>query len=176
MGGLPSESVVYAFSSDINSLTRAATPVIKRRIESSNPIGGSVDASSLFFSHTKAMEIPNGKHSWTSIHMEVDEFPELSTVKSVKLSLKIRTAHRGDLQVLLEGPGGVQVQVHNEQGADKNDLIINSRDVTEAFTGIDPNGKWFIRVQDRLAGDIATLKSILLEIAVDDAPTIGPDE
>lgn len=175
VGGLPSESVVYAFSSDINSLTRAATPVLKSKIESSTTIG-SVDASSLFFSYTKALKIPDGKHSWTSIHMEVDEFPELSTLKSVKLSLDISTAHRGDLQVVLEGPGGVQMLVHNEQGADSNNLIIKNLDLTEAFTGIDPNGKWFLRMQDRLVGDVATLKSILLEIAVDDAPIVGPDE
>ncbi len=175
VGGLPSESIVYAFSSDIHSLTRAAAPVIKRGIESSNTIG-SVDASSLFFSYKKDVKIPDGKHSWTSVHMEVDEFPEFSTLKSVKLSLDIRTAHRGDLQVVLEGPGGVQVLVHNEQGADSNNLIIKNQDFTEAFMGIDPNGKWFLRVQDRLVGDVAKLKSILLEIAVDDAPIIGPDE
>lgn len=175
VGGLPSETIVYAFSSDINSLTRAAEPVVKREIESSNTIG-SVDASSLFFSYPTDVKIPDGKHSWTSIHMEVDEFPEFSTLKAVRLSLDIRTAHRGDLQVVLEGPGGVQALVHNEQGADRNNLIIKGRDFTTDFTGIDPNGKWFLRVQDRLVGDAAILKSILLEIAVDDAPTVGPDE
>ena len=175
VGGLPSETVVYAFSSDVNSLTRAATPVIKRGMESSNEIG-SVDASSLFFPYRKDVKIPDGKHSWTSFHIEVDEFPEFSTLKSLKLSLDIRTAHRGDLQVVLEGPGGVQVAVHNEQGAGRNNLTIKSRDFTEAFASIDPNGQWYLRVQDRLVGDVATLKSILLEIGVDDAPIVGPDE
>ena len=175
VGGLPSESIVYGFSSDINSLTRAATPVIQSRLESSDAIDG-VDASSMFFTYNKVVAIPDGKHSWTSFPMEVNKFPELSTLKSVKLSLDIRTAHRGDLQVVLEGPGGAQIFIHNEEGADKNNLIIHRRDVTEAFTGIDPNGSWYLRVQDRLVGDIAKLKSILLEIAVDDAPTVGPDE
>ena len=175
VGGLPSESVVYAFSSDVKALTRAATPVTQRKIESSNTIG-SVDASSLFFSYRKSVKIPDGKHSWTSFHMEVDEFPEFSTVKTIKLSLDIRTGHRGDLQVILEGPGGVQALVHNEQGADKRNLIIDSRDLTDAFAGLDPNGEWFIRVQDRLVGDISTLKSILLEIGVDDAPIVDPEE
>jgi subtilisin-like proprotein convertase family protein len=175
VGGLPSETIIYAFSSDVDSLTRAATPVIKRVTESSNEIG-SVDASSLFFPYKKEIKIPDGKHSWTSVPIEVDEFPEFSKLKSLKLSIDIRTAHRGDLQVALEGPGGVQVAVHNEQGAGKSDLIIKNRDFTAAFAGIDPNGKWYLRVQDRLVGDVAKLKSILLEIAVDDAPIVGPDE
>ncbi|HEX7260905.1 MAG TPA: proprotein convertase P-domain-containing protein, partial [Luteolibacter sp.] len=62
----------------------------------------------------------------------------------------------------------------NEQGAGKDNLTLKDKDCSEAFAGIDPNGAWTLHVQDRLVGDIATLKSILLEIAVDDKVTTVP--
>jgi subtilisin-like proprotein convertase family protein len=70
---------------------------------------------------------------------------------------------------MLEGPGGYQAVVHNEQGAGKNDLIIKSGDYSANFSEIEPNGDWFVRVQDRLKGDVATLKSFVLELSTDEA-------
>ncbi len=171
VGGLPSESIVYAFSSDINALTRAVTPVIKPEIEKPVHVGN-VSSFSTFFPYNQTRKIPDGRHAWTSFRIGVKGFKADSSVKSVKLSLNIKTRHRGDLQVMLEGPGGVQALVHNEQGAGKKNLNIKNKDYSEAFTDIDPNGTWTLHVQDRLVGDIATLKSILLEISVDDTTAI----
>ncbi|MEO5913976.1 MAG: proprotein convertase P-domain-containing protein [Luteolibacter sp.] len=167
VGGLPSESIVYAFSKDTNSLLRAVTPVIQPELESPVAIKG-VESSSTFFPYERTVKIPDGRQSWTSFRIPVNTFPNKAAVKSVALSLTILTKHRGDLQIVLEGPGGYQALVQNEQGADKNNFILKSADFSESFVGIEANGAWFLRVQDRLVGDIATFKSALLEISTAD--------
>ncbi len=175
VGGLPSESVVYAFSEDTNSLLRAAAPVIKRKIGA--PLETEeVSSYSTFFPYNRSTKIPDGLHQWTSFRVVVDTFPEGSKVKSVKLSLNIRTPHVGDLYVILEGPQGFQQEIHqatihNEGGAGANNLVKTNEDFSENFTGIVANGDWYLRVQDRLVGDIATFKSFMLEIATDDVVT-----
>lgn len=173
VGGLPSESVVYSFTNDINALLRSVTPVIQPKIDKPKVIGN-VGSSSTFFPFYKTVAIPDGRHSWTNFRIPVKTFADGSSVKKLALSLDIRTKHRGDLQVMLQAPGGYQAIVHNEQGAGKNNLIITSKDFSEAFTGIDPNGTWFLRIQDRLVGDIATLRSIVLEVAVEDGVVTPP--
>lgn len=168
VGGLPSESVVYAFSGNTNSLIRAVTPVVQPDIDDPVAVGG-VSSTSLFFPYKRPKEIPDGRHSWTSFKIPVSQFEDLAKVTAVRLSLDIRTKHRGDLQVMLEGPGGYQAVVHNEQGAGKDNLIIDGVDLSASFTEIEANGAWFVRVQDRLKGDKATLKSFVLEISTDEA-------
>ncbi|RYD19378.1 MAG: hypothetical protein EOP88_19210 [Verrucomicrobiaceae bacterium] len=172
VGGLPSESVVYGFSSDINSLTRAVAPVIQKK--KGRPIASNgVTASSFFFPHNEEIRLPDGATKWTSVRFGVDKFDTGTLVTKLKLSLDIRTAHRGDLQIALEAPGGYQVVIHNEGGAKKDNFIINDVDLTEAFADIEANGFWYLRVRDRLKGDIAVLKSAVLEVSTDggdDAP------
>lgn len=168
VGGLPSESLVYAFSKDTNSLIRAVTPVIRPEIDP--PVSVSrVSSSSVFFPYNRPQRIPDGEHKWTSFRIRVGGFEDTALVTAVRLSLDIRTKHRGDLQVLLEGPGGYYAVVHNEQGANRNNLILKDAEFSSAFTDIVANGNWYVRVQDRLTGDVATLKSIVLEIATDDS-------
>lgn len=168
VGGLPSESVVYAFSNDTNALLRSVTPVLQPQIDKPKVITN-VGSASTFFPFYKTVVIPDGRHSWTNFRIPVKTFAVGSSVKKITLSLDIRTKHQGDLQVALQAPGGYQAVVHNEEGAGKNNLILDGKDFTDSFAGIDPNGTWFLRVQDRLVGDIATLRSIVLEVAVDDA-------
>lgn len=175
VGGRPSESIVYAFSKDTNSLLQAVAPVIKSDIGEPVKVG-KVSSYSTFFPYNQRTKIPDGLKQWTSFRIPVSTFQRGSTVKSVSLSLTIRTPHRGDLFIILEGPQGLQMTVpytiiHNEEGAGANNLVITSEDVSGAFTGINPKGNWYLRVQDRLAGDIATLKSITLEIATNDVLT-----
>jgi subtilisin-like proprotein convertase family protein/V8-like Glu-specific endopeptidase len=173
VGGLPSESIVYAFSSDINALLRAVTPVIQREITAPVAVDH-VSATSIFFPYTRARAIPDGVQKWTSFEIKVNGFDRAALVEGVKLSLDIQTKHRGDLQVALTGPGGYEAMVHNEEGAGRDNLVISNKDFTSDFSDIPANGKWYLRVQDRLTGDIATLKSILLEIAVKDVPIVTP--
>jgi subtilisin-like proprotein convertase family protein/V8-like Glu-specific endopeptidase len=173
VGGLPSESVVYGFSSDINSLTRAVAPVIKSK--KGRPIAADgVTASSLFFPHNEEIRLPDGATKWTSVRFGVSKFDTGALVTKVSLSFDIRTAHRGDLQVLLEGPSGYQAVIHNEGGANKENLIANDIDLTEAFSDIEANGYWYLRVRDRLKGDVSVLKSAVLEISTDDGETTTP--
>ncbi len=173
VGGLPSETIVYGFSKEINSLTRAVTPVIQSQIDEPE-IVTEVGSTSVFFPYYEVKKIPDGKHEWTAIKIDVEGFPEGDLLKRLSLSLDIRTKHRGDLQVMLIGPGGYNALVHNEQGNFKNNLILKGKDFSGDFTGISPNGEWRLLVQDRLVGDIATFKSLMLEISTDTAAAPTP--
>ncbi len=171
VGGLPSESEVYAMSKDITALTRSVQPVIKRNPELPFPVRG-VSASSLFFPYTQSQQIPDAAEKWSSYIVGVRGFGEGTVVKKVKLDLTIRTAHRGDLQIYVIAPGGFTALIQNEDGAGKDDFIVEDLDLSGNFVGIDPIGKWAVRVRDRLKGDIATLDSYRLEIeAVEDSET-----
>ena len=171
VGGRPSECIVYAFSNEINSLTRAVEPIIARKPTGAIGVNG-VGATSMFFPYTRDQVIPDGSHKWTNMKVGIKAFEKDSVLTMMKLSVNFETKHRGDLTVILAGPGGYETIVHNEEGAGKDNLIIKDRDLSEFFTGIDPNGTWILRVQDRLKGHVATLKSFRLEIAAKDAETV----
>ncbi len=173
VGGLPSEATVYAFSGDINSLTRAVTPLIGKNLPESISVGNA-SASSRFYVYDHSKAIPDGVPKWTDFPISVDGFELGETVKTVKISFKIKTSHQGDLQVILTGPGGFGKVLHNEEGAGKDDLVLVDEDVSEAFTDIDPAGKWLLRVQDRLKGDIATVQYVQLEIAAEGTAVVAP--
>jgi len=173
VGGLPSESVVYSFSKDINSLFKAVTPVIRPEIQEPEKVKD-VSSTSTFFPYYREEKIPDGEHKWTSFKVRVNQFGETAQVSSVHLSLDIRTKHRGDLQVILVGPGGYQAVVHNEEGAGKDNLILTDADFSTNFTGITANGDWYVRVQDRLKGDIANFKSFVLEISTEGTSSPTP--
>ena len=114
------------------------------------------------------MKLPDGATQWTNFRVGVKAFERDSITSIVRLSLDIRTKHRGDLQVMLTGPDGAEALIHNEGGAGKDNLIIKDMDLSEAFAEVDPNGTWILRVQDRLKGDVCTLRSFRLEIGVED--------
>ncbi len=173
VGGLPSETTVYAFSKDVNYLTRAASLVVKSSPAQSTLVPG-VAEYSRFSSYGRDTEIPDGVHQWTTFSLPVNGFDPTTVVLNVRLSMNITTTHRGDLQVMLVSPDGVQQVVHNEEGADKDNLILNSKDYSETFKDIVADGTWQLRVQDRLVEDIATVRSILLEIVPKRDPITAP--
>lgn len=173
VGGLPSETVVYAFSPDVNSLTRAVSPLLRNKI--GQPlVSNGVTGSSLFFPIHETKKIPDGSQKWTSFRFGVNKFDTAAIVTRVSLSVDIRTKHRGDLQIYLEAPGGYQLLLQNQNGAGKNNFILKDAELTRAFTDIEANGFWYLRVRDTIRGDQATFRSAVLEISTDQVP--GSDE
>ncbi len=167
VGALPSETVVYAFSKNTSPLLRAVTPVIKRKIGEPISVGG-VSSYSLYFPFHKDTAIPDGVNKWTAFPITVKGFNSYDTVKEIRLSLNIKTKHRGDLQVAIQAPNGVNSFVLKENGAGADDVVIKDLDLSETFTDVPPNGTWKLLVQDRLKGDKAVLKEIILEVAVEE--------
>jgi len=169
VGGRPSESIVYSFSPDINALTRSVAPVVKTPEGSPISVAG-VGATSFFFPMVKAAKaIPDGVQHWTNFATSVSRFDQAAVVTKAHISLNITTNHQGDLEVILQGPGGLYQVLHNEEGGATHNLIIDDLDVTGTFAGIYADGGWTLRVQDRLKGDIATINSAVLEVGVDGA-------
>jgi Proprotein convertase P-domain/Trypsin-like peptidase domain len=172
VGGLPSECEVYVISDETFVLQDAVRKVISKTPEIPYPVEG-VSASSLFFPYTRSQTLPDGTSRWSTFPVGVFGFGEISKITSVRVSVEIKTSHRGDLQVILVAPGGYSTVLHNEQGADKKNLVITDLDVTEAFTDVNPKGRWAIRVRDRLKGDVAVFKGFRLEIAAQEVEDGG---
>lgn len=164
VGGRPSETIVYAFSPVVNTMLSAVSPLVAPGLPQSTRVNG-VSETSRFFSSDRVVQLPDGLHRWTDYPLAVNGFGKDAEVESVKISMNVKTAHRGDLYIVLTGPGGYEALIHNEQGADGRNLVISGMDVSERFTGIQPIGRWFIRFQDRLKGDICTVQSAMLEIS-----------
>lgn len=164
VGGMPSETIVYAFSPVVNTMLAAVSPLIAPGLPQSTRVNG-VSETSRFFSSNRVVQLPDGLHRWTDYALGVGGFEKDAKVASVKISVNVRTAHRGDLQILLTGPGGYEALIHNEEGADGRNLVISGMDVSEQFSGIEPTGRWFVRFQDRLKGDICTVQSVMLEVS-----------
>lgn len=166
VGGLPSETVVYGFSSRMKNLLDAADRVVHAE-KIGGLYAGGVDASSLVFTFKKKTKLPDAASKFTRFTTSVGAFDVTAKAKSVKLSLRITTKHRGDLQVILTSPEGYSALVHNEGGADGNNLIINRMDLSEAFSDALITGPWSVQVMDRLKGDIATFHSYQLELSAE---------
>ena len=163
VSGRPSETGVYAMSPDIKSFLTAASPALSSPRKTMKFVKG-VGASSTLLSMPKPKKIPDGAQSWTRIPLSVLSFPDEATVSKVTLNLDISTAHRGDLIVALLGPGGVFSMIHNGEGAGESDLLFEDYDVSGAFSGGEPDGRWTLLVQDRLKGDPAVVNRFELEI------------
>ena len=166
VSGLPGEAGVYAFSNDINSLTRSVAPVIGD-VPAKPVIVSSVGRSTFVYPMTKPKQIPDGVAKWTSFAFNATKFPRDAKVSKVVISLNIDTTHRGDLIVWLQAPDGSSAQLALEEGGSQEDLVLVDKDVTSSFSGIPASGRWVLRVEDRLKGDIATVNSIVLEIGCD---------
>jgi hypothetical protein len=174
VGGRPSESIVNAFSPDTNSLTQAVAPLVKTPFAQTSAAVAGIEGSSYFFPMSKPKKIPDGVTRFTDFKFNVGRFEDTDKLKLVKLSFEIETNHQGDLFIILQGPGGIQALVHNEQGGGTHDLVLTQKDFSLKFSGIRPNGNWMLRVQDRLRGDVATVKNILLELSADGKAPVPP--
>lgn len=174
-GGLPSETVIYGFTPEISPLLRVLEPMLSTPPVLTNGTRG-VSASSMFFPYLKSHIIPDGVPRWSAFTVGVGAFENEATVKTLKLDLDIRTAHRGDLQVMLTSPDGINVLVHNEGGSNANNLIYKAKGLSNFFADAIANGPWTLRIQDRLKGDICELRSFRLQIGVDDISGDSDDD
>jgi Proprotein convertase P-domain len=110
------------------------------------------DPSTVSVRATPNLAIPDRSSITTSLTVGED-------VKLDKLALDLDIAHpyRGDLKVTLTSPSGTSAVVHNGTGAGADDLK-GTFDLS-AFAGESAKGEWKLTVQDRLGGDVGTLKA-----------------
>lgn len=174
VGGRPSESVVYAFSSNTNTLLKSVGPLVDEDGPQSED-SSSVSSSSRFFSDNRSRRLPDGEHKWTDVPLNVSGFGKEATVKKVRVAVEVDTTHRGDLFIVLTAPGGYEAIIHNEQGAGAKDLVIDYVNVGKKFEDILAEGKWVMRFQDRLKGDICTVRSVVLEVEAELPASSGTD-
>jgi subtilisin-like proprotein convertase family protein len=118
----------------------------------------------------KPKTIPDGRQKWTRIPINVGAFPAGSVITATTLNLTITTTHVGDLVVGLMGPDGSFELLHDSEGAGDDDLVID--DMNVGFAGIGEGlekgipAKWYLMVQDRLTGDIATVTRCQLQVDI----------
>jgi subtilisin-like proprotein convertase family protein len=177
VGGLPSEATVYAFAANTKSFLNAVKPVLKRKIGQPVFVSG-VTSSTVFFPVRPNKLIPDGASTPTVFSIPVRGFAAFDTLDTLKLSLTIKTKHRGDLIGRLVAPSGatslIYANLFTENGADADDIIYRDfdlkallpQDLEDAFKATPPNGIWKFYITDRLKKDRARVKNITLEIGV----------
>ncbi len=166
VSGRPSEIGVYGMNNSVKSLLKAASPAILNPREKSVFVGG-LSGTSYFWQTTKPKNIPDGLHKFTIIPLKLSKYPVDAKVSSLILNLDISTAHVGDLVVWLQSPDGVVSVLHDSEGAGEDNLIKVDKDLSSEFEGALANGKWQLKIQDRLKGDIAIFNSLKLEVGTD---------
>lgn len=166
VSGRPSESGVYAMSSSVKSLLRAASPVIADPRKSNKAVS-LVSTDTCRMVMKKPKRIPDGVHRWTKIPLTSIRFPEGSVVAAAYLDLNITTNHRGDLIVAVLGPDGTMAIVHDGQGAGEDNLELEDLMISGAFEDASAVGNWALLVQDRLTADPAVVTKLELEITAE---------
>jgi subtilisin-like proprotein convertase family protein len=111
--------------------------------------------------------IPDDDPAGISSEIEVTESGPLS---DIAVTVDITHSWRGDLRVVLETPGGVNVQLHERAGASADDLTQTYAPAgTPALRALvqaaqDIHGTWRLHVSDNEARDIGKLNSWTLTL------------
>jgi len=105
-------------------------------------------------SNTQTVTLRDGNAAYVARHFAFAKLPTYIT--GVKLSLNVTTTYRGDLDVYLRSPSGRVrwVAEHNASDSATN-LRITQADLTDSYTGSNPNGRWSLFLRDFYRGDIA---------------------
>ncbi len=114
--------------------------------------------------NSKSVMLPDGKKRYTRRFMRFRQLPPVIT--GAKISLGIRTSYRGDLDVFLRSPRGRVRWLSAHDGEDDQaNLILDQLDVTQAFLGTNPNGRWKLFMRDVFKSDRATFEGAMLEVS-----------
>ena len=153
-------------NNSVQSLLKAAAPAIQNPRKSSVFVKG-MSSTTYFWQTSKPKKIPDGVQKFTIITLQTKNYPVAAKVSKLILNLDISTTHVGDLVVWLQSPDGVVSVLHDSEGAGDDNLIFTDKDLSSEFVGAAANGKWQLKVQDRLKGDLATVNSFKLEVGTD---------
>ncbi len=120
-----------------------------------NPNTGDVSA----WTTSPVLAIPDRDTTGISSSIEV---PEAVEGRDVIIEVEIEHTYRGDLQVYIEGPSGLRLQLHDRSGISADNIIgqfgadLKSKDNLFRLNS-QPSGEWKLIVKDRAIRDIGTL-------------------
>lgn len=113
-------------------------------------------------SNSAPFELADASGSFASVPLE--SAGSSGSVKQLKLSLSVKTARPGDLEIYLKSPGGRMRWIARHPGGSAADLTITGADYSDTFRGCAEAGTWEVRLRDVAAGVSATFESCSLEI------------
>lgn len=114
-------------------------------------------------SNTSAANLTDGTTTYTTRTFAITGLP--NSITSTKLSVRIDTTHRGDLDVYLRSPAGRihWVKKHNLSETTDN-LKLTDANYTSTFSGSKPNGTWQLYMRDYYDGDRARFQNATLTV------------
>lgn len=121
-----------------------------------------LDPKTLTFANRESVIIPDGSFSFTKKEIPVSGFS--GTVQSLRLTITLYTASRGDLEVYLQSPGGKISWITRKSGGGSKDLMIRDLDLDTMFSGSIANGTWRLFLRDSVAGNAASFMSVSLRV------------
>ena len=114
-------------------------------------------------SNTSAFNLADGTATYTARTFAITGLP--NSITSTKLSVRIDTSHRGDLDVYLRSPSGRVRWIKKHKLSETTDhLKLTNANYTSTFSGSKPNGTWRLYMRDYYDGDRARFQSATLTV------------
>ena len=117
-------------------------------------------------SETPGTDIPDNDPNGITSDIAVTGVPTCDLLVSV--DLQIDHTYRGDLLVMLSGPGGASTTLHNRTGASQDNVQLQNVAVDGSLLEDGgPNGTWTLHVSDHAGYDLGTLVEWTLRFTCD---------
>ncbi len=144
----------------VHALDQAASSLATNALAA---MGVSVPSVTKTATNRTSFTLPDSARTYSYRTLSLSGMP-VSTTDS-RLSLRIDTPRRGDLDVYLRSPSGRIRWVKAHKAGENNDhLIVSNVNYTSTFSGYDPNGTWRLYMRDYYAKERAVFKNASLAI------------
>lgn len=153
VSGSSSSVGVHALDSSANSMATGALAAM----------GVSVPTVTKTASNRAGFTLPDATRTYSRRTLSLSGLPASTT--AARLSLRIDTPRRGDLDVYLRSPSGRIRWVKAHQSGENNDhLILSNVSYTATFSGYNPNGTWSLYMRDYYARQRAVFRHASLTV------------
>lgn len=113
--------------------------------------------------NTSAFNLADGATTYSTRTFAITGLP--NSITSTKLSIRIDSTHRGDLDVYLRSPAGRIHWIKKHSLSETTDnLKLTDANYTSTFSGSKPNGTWALYMRDYYDGDRARFHSATLTV------------
>lgn len=109
------------------------------------------------FRNASSQYLPDASRTFATRWVYASGFS--GNVTTLKFSLSVTTARRGDLDIYLRSPSGRIRWVKKHSSDTTNNIWISNADYTSTFRGYAANGTWSVKLRDAVAGTRAKYNS-----------------
>lgn len=158
--------------------TAQLTDAGEYRVAATNSLGGAQSNPAQVRVATEGTPVSFAAQPGTLTIPDAGEVESVVTVPSaleilrVKVSIQVKHAYPGDLEIVLRSPSGTEVVLRSADGKPGGTGFVLDHALKPEFAGQNAQGDWRLRLADRFQDDVGTLESWSIDI-VPPASNIG---